>query len=223
MSILFYDEAIFQTNRPGLTTVQWKKQTIVDDAPVDVTAWTTEGVTESFNGNYYLRVPIEDTDPDPLLIVADTGEGGGISFSKAILALKFKPESLTEVKSGGGILHARIAGGSLSPEKYLEIIQGEEKVITFIVEADGRFDNAVATSIEVRIQDPRGNKVYIGNANIERVCEQLDIQVIRATITEMASLSLIQGIAKIEISFDDQKARLSHALKIIEDIEVEGS
>lgn len=220
MAVLFQDKLIFQTSRPDLLTVRWKKVTIVAGAPVDVTAWSTTGVVEVLNGNYYIVVPIEDTDPDPTIIVVDTGDGSE-TYTRAVVSLGFSPQSLLDVQSGGGVLFGRIGASSLSPENYLEIVQGEEKLITFVVEAIGRFDLASAGEISVRIKDPRGNAIEIDNESIERTCEELDVQVIRAAITAEDSMVLQSGVARIEIQFDNQKAVLKHHLKIIEDIEIE--
>lgn len=218
MAIEFYDEPIFQTPTPGLTTVRWKLVTIVDDAVVEVTDWSTEDVVEVAEGNYYMRIPIDDTYPSPLIIIADTGEPQ--PFTRAILALKFRPETLTEVKSGGGTLSARIGYGSLSRRgEYLEIVQGEHRDLTIIVEADGRFDNAVAEEITVRIKDPKKNVVTIPNGEIARITERLDIQVIIVGLSPAYTGSLQGGVCEFDIVFDSQIAKMKHAVKIIEDIE----
>jgi hypothetical protein len=118
-------------------------------------------------------------------------------------------------KSGGGTLQAKIGEASLAPSKFLEIIQGEEKIITFVVEADGRFDLASAGSISVKLADPFGNVVTKTNANIDRVAEELDVQVFRTTLSPLETATLRGGLLRIEIAFDDQKARLTHALKMV--------
>lgn len=128
----------------------------------------------------------------------------------------FTSEGGASASSGGGVVNARIAYTSLSPDEYLEIIQGEEKVITFICEADGRFDQAEADEIAVKFKDPSGNIVLIPNDFIERVCEELDVQVFRATLTPEYSESLEEGLLRIEISFDTQKAVVTHTMKIVE-------
>jgi hypothetical protein len=219
MAVLFIDDVIFQTPRPGLATVRWRKKAVVSGALVDITDWSTEGVLEVSPGDYYIPVPINNTDPEVTLIVADTGDGE--PFSRTVKALKFEPETLAEINSGGGVLLGRIGTSSLARDKYLEVVQGEEKTITFIVEADGRLDQAVADEIVVRFQDPRKNKVLIPNSFIERVCEELDVQIIRATLSKEDTLVLQSGICRIEISFDSQKAVLKQHLKILEDIDVQ--
>lgn len=120
--------------------------------------------------------------------------------------------------SGGGTLNGRIGAASLTQSNYLEIIQGEEKTVTFIVEADGRFVTDVFDSISVKIMDSAGTVVSIANSAIERVCQQLDVQVFRCTLSEVQSASLLDGVAQIEVSFDSQKARLTQAVNIIKQI-----
>lgn len=121
-------------------------------------------------------------------------------------------------RSGGGVLNARIAYSSLAPDEFLEIIQGEEKLLTFIVEADGRFDSASANLISVKIKDPTGETVNKTNDDITRVTEELDIQVFRTTLTTSETNSLSGGLARIEIVLDTQKAVLTHAVKVIESL-----
>jgi hypothetical protein len=118
--------------------------------------------------------------------------------------------------SGGGILSARIAFSSLTRSKYLEIIQGEEKILTFIVEADGRFDNASADAITVKLMDPAGNLVSKSDADITRITEELDVQVFRVTLDSDDTTLLETGLIRIEIAFDSQKAVLTHVMKVIE-------
>jgi hypothetical protein len=118
--------------------------------------------------------------------------------------------------SGGGILHAKIASSSLNPDEFLEVIQGEEKILTFIVEADGRFDNATAEEISVKLADTKGNSVVLEDIDVERITEELDIQVFRVTLTPEQTASLEGGLLRIQISFDTQKAILTHSMKIRE-------
>lgn len=120
--------------------------------------------------------------------------------------------------AGGGVLNARIAYASLTAEKYLEIIQGEEKVLTFIVEADGRFDVASASAISVKIKDPEGNVVEKSDSDITRITEELDVQVFRVTLTPDDTNALDGGLARFEIAFDTQKAILTHVVKVVESL-----
>lgn len=124
--------------------------------------------------------------------------------------------------SGGGILSARIGVVSLTSNDYLEIIQGEEKIVTIIIEAHGRFDTEQFDSISVKMADTEGNTVEKTeeDESIERVCEALDVQVIRCTLSPDDTASLVDGLLQIEITLDSQKARLTHALKVLEQIEV---
>jgi hypothetical protein len=129
--------------------------------------------------------------------------------------------------SGGGTLRAMIGTSSLSSDDFLEIIQGESKVITFIVEAVGRFLKDNFDLITVKFADVAGTTVQKSeddiDAPIERICEAGDVQVIRCHLAPEDTISLVEGMIKIEIAFDTQKARLSHSLKIVEDIEEVGS
>lgn len=214
--IIYYDEVVFQTTRPGLPTVRWKKVTIADDAVEDITDWSTEGVVEVAAGMYYVPVPIEDDDPTPIIIVMDTGETEPLV--RAVKAVNFDPARLVTTKSGGGVLTARIGISQLNRSKFLEIIQGEEKDLTLIVEAEGRFDLESASEITVTLADPSGNKITKADEDITRVCEELDVQVIRLTLEEDETSILTSGLCIIEVSFDGQKAQLKQSLKIIESI-----
>lgn len=118
--------------------------------------------------------------------------------------------------SGGGILSARIGYSSLTPDEFLEIIQGEEKTITFVVEADGRFEQESATEIRVGFRCPEGNTIIKEDDDIERVCEAFDVQVIRTTLTPNETYELTEGLLRMEIAFDAQKAGLTRAIKIVE-------
>ena len=121
-------------------------------------------------------------------------------------------------RSGGGVLTAKVSDSSLAPNKFLEIIQGEEKKVTFIVTAEGRFDVPSAQNITVKFRDTKKNVIVVENEDIERVCEALDIQVLRATILPEKTQQLVNGLVRIELSFDDQKAVLTHSMKILEGI-----
>jgi hypothetical protein len=133
----------------------------------------------------------------------------------------------TNIKTSGGTFHAQISNSSLHPRKYLEIIQGEEKIITFIVEPlSGLFDQATPEFLEVKIADPLGTLVTITDASgsdsdsgeLERLTQELEVQVFRITLTSDDTRVLSSGVAKIEITIDTQKARLTQALKVVEEL-----
>lgn len=125
--------------------------------------------------------------------------------------------------SGGGILSARIGIVSLTSSDFLDVVQGEEKSITFIVEAHGRFITDVFEAIVVKMQDADGTTITKTEEDnsIVRVCEALDVQVIRCVLSEEDTESLVAGLLQIELAFDSQKARLTHSLRIIDQILVE--
>lgn len=129
-------------------------------------------------------------------------------------------EASQDVLSGGGTLNARIGTVSLSELDYLEIVQGEQKVITFIVEAHGRFVTDSFGSIVVKIADPEGTVITKteDDDSVIRVCEALDVQVLRCVLSEQDTAALTAGLCKIEIAFDSQKARLTHSIKILDAI-----
>jgi hypothetical protein len=127
------------------------------------------------------------------------------------------------LKSGGGVLHARV--GELPAEiiqNFYEIVQGETKTLTFIVVAVGRFEVAECDAIVCKFADTTNNVVVIEEddyGNIQRVCQELDIQVIRCTLSSEQTASLTPGMLRAEISFDQQKAALHYTLKMIEQID----
>lgn len=123
-----------------------------------------------------------------------------------------------EPKSGGGILTAHISEvPSLPlPKDYMEVIQGEEKILTFIVTASGRFDRAVVDSITVKFRGPTGTVITkTEDGSILRVCQELDVQVIRVTLTPEDTVSLTDGLLHVELAFDLQKAVVTNSLKLI--------
>jgi hypothetical protein len=127
-----------------------------------------------------------------------------------------------ESHSGGGVLNARIAYSSLTPEDFLQIVQGEEKLITFIVEATGRFISQSCTNIVVKFADAAGTVVIkdeYESGDLERVTEELDVQILRCLLSASETASLVAGLLIIEIAFDNQKARLTHSLNLLEQIE----
>lgn len=116
-------------------------------------------------------------------------------------------------------LNARIGASSIYPNEYLEIIQGEEKELTFIVESDDGFVDSTPTTITAKFEDPEGNKVTISNGSVVRVCEDSYVQVIRLTLSPANTNTLVGGVIKIELSFDSQKAILTHSMKVVERIQ----
>lgn len=165
---------------------------------------------------------VDNAEPDLTAITTALDDIKGAGFNETFDSLdairtRIDLTPLTG-SSGGGVLEARIADSTLSPKKYLEIIQGEEKAITFIVDAIGRFDNAVATNIEVKIRSAGKGTVpiiTIPNEDIVRLCEELDVQVFRLVLDEEQTAMLNNGVATIEITFDLQKALLKQSLKIV--------
>jgi hypothetical protein len=121
---------------------------------------------------------------------------------------------VTVGRTGGGTLKGKVSASSCLPSEYMEIIQGEEKVITFIVEAEGRFDLASAGQVRAAIQDPAGTTIIKNDSDIERVCEQLDVQVIRVTLDAEDTQQLSSGLLKIELAFDAQKCRITQAVRV---------
>ncbi len=142
--------------------------------------------------------------------IEDTGTNGSFITSYEI--------AIPEVGSGGGVVSVRIGVASLTPEEYLEIVQGEQKTITFIAEAKGRFNQAVADEITVKFRDPKKVVQTVEGDAIERVTQELDIQVFRGTLTSEQTLAMAPGLSLIEIAFDEQKATASYAVNILEAI-----
>lgn len=181
-----------------------------------------------------VTVSVYDSDGDYLVSLSanDVGEAGQlrISYSDPDVILPvwkdfniLSPSGYAMLEGSGGagaaLLSARVSYSSINPRKgYTEIIQGEEKVITFIVEADGRFDQAVPDDITVTFADPEGNVVTKSNATITRLAEELDIQVFRVSLDSTDTNTLVDGLAKIEIKVDTQKAYLTHSMKVVEAI-----
>ena len=120
--------------------------------------------------------------------------------------------------SGGGSLEGKLADSSLINKKYVDIIQGEEKILTFIVQANGRFVNAEPTDITVKFTDSGkgSNKVIITKVNgqVTRITEEYDIQVFRVTLDPEDTEDLKTGNVTIDISFDNQKCRIEQAMRI---------
>lgn len=121
--------------------------------------------------------------------------------------------------AGGGVLMAEINNSTLTPDEYLDIVQGEDKIVTFITTVKGRFIDATPTNITVQFRDTKKHVITVPNSEIERVCEEFDVQVFRAHLTPIQTATLVGGLAIIEITIDTQKAILKHSLRIIEDIE----
>lgn len=121
--------------------------------------------------------------------------------------------------SGGGVLFAQIGVLALAPDEFYEVVQGENKVITFVVGVKGRFQQAIATDISVKLRDIKKDSQTVTNDAINRVTQELDIQVFRATITAIQTAALNPGLIQVEISLDDQKTVLTHSLKLLEAIE----
>ena len=117
--------------------------------------------------------------------------------------------------AGGGTLSAKIADSTLSPKKRLEIVGGEQKTITLITEANGRFNSATPTDITIKVKDAAGTTITKSNASVTRVTEEADIQVDRITLTPSETTSLRAGYVTVEINVDGQKAILTTSLFII--------
>ncbi|MEO0249733.1 MAG: hypothetical protein ABIN58_09425, partial [candidate division WOR-3 bacterium] len=77
--------------------------------------------------------------------------------------------------------------------------------------------------ITVKIKDVKKNLVVKRETDpdnpIQRVAQELDVQVLRCTLLPEDTEDLVSGIVKIEISFDNQKAILSYAMKVLETVQ----
>lgn len=119
--------------------------------------------------------------------------------------------------SGGGGLGLIAYVGSVSKKaKVYDIVQGEQRAVTILVEAESNFADTTPTSISVVIEDDAGNLVTKNNASITRVLEDSKFQVIRFTLSTADTESLSSGYAKVEISFDNEKALVKNAIRIVE-------
>ena len=116
--------------------------------------------------------------------------------------------------AGGGTLTAKVGDSTLSPRKRLEVIGGEQKTITLITEANGRFNDATPTDITIKLKDSAGTTITKTNASVTRITEEADIQVDRITLTPSETNSLVAGYVIIELNFDGQKALLKTSLYI---------
>lgn len=139
-----------------------------------------------------------------------------------LTAFPFRWNGLREssLNSGGGFLRGIIGHTALAPDNTLEIIQGEAKTILFAIEPNGRFDLDVFEEITVKFADPDGTVVTKteDDGAVERVTQEYDIQVIRCTLDEDDTRELTGGLLHIEIAFDSQKVRMSHAMRIAEEL-----
>lgn len=122
-------------------------------------------------------------------------------------------------QSGGGVLFAVVGAVAVSPDEYYEIVQGESKLLLFIVGVKGRFAQAVPDEITVKLRDTKKVTQTVVNASITRIAQELDAQMFRAAITAEQTAALFPGLIQVEISIDNQKTVLTHSLKLVEAIE----
>lgn len=87
------------------------------------------------------------------------------------------------------------------------------------MEAKGRFVQPEAEEITVKFRDPKKVVQTVEGDAIERVTEELDIQVFRATLTAIQTAAMSSGLSVIEIAFDSQKTVITHAVNVLEAIE----
>lgn len=190
-------------------------QVIADDYTL-VISRTTSGIHLIFDGDGFGEYAKTITLPTGLtqgFVVWDDGSRHGTSEAFNLIESSGGGGS---ADSGGGIVRGWIAHSSLSPDEYLQIIQGEEKILTFVCEANGRFDQTSADEIQVIIQDVEGNVILKVDSDVTRVCEQLDVQVFRITLSPTNTNTLQEGLLSIEVSFDTQKCRIEHTMKVLE-------
>ncbi len=183
---------------------------IDDAAPVALTNGATEIDSVASKGWYKIALTTAERIGTKFLFT-------GVSATTATQVVAV-PATYLSADSGGGVLNARIAYSSLAPDNFLLVVQGEEKILTFIVEADGRFDETSANLISVKLKDPSGNTVTKLNSTINRVTEESDIQVFRTTLSPSDTNALGAGLLRIEVAFDSQKAVLTHTLKVVESL-----
>lgn len=120
--------------------------------------------------------------------------------------------------AGGGVLIAYLGFTSSHPGDYYNIVQGEQKRLTLVVEAIGRFVASSATSITVSFQDSAGVTVSVVNADVTRVTEAIDLQVLRVTLSAIQTAAMAPGVVQVELDFDNQKAILQNSIQIVKEL-----
>lgn len=96
----------------------------------------------------------------------------------------------------------------------VDIIQGEQKVITLISEDSSGFPSAEPTSIEVKLQDSARHVLTKSNGDIERLLEDEHIQVVRFTLTPTDTALLEPGFIKLQIAYDLVRSLLELPIKV---------
>lgn len=119
------------------------------------------------------------------------------------------------------IVNARIGVPTLTQSAYVEVIQGEDRSCLFIVE--GRFDDPTPADIIVKFRDVESVQATVENADIERLCEDEEIQVFRLILPAADTILFTPGLLRVEIRIDTQRAVLTQSMKVIETIVDEGS
>lgn len=116
--------------------------------------------------------------------------------------------------SGIGI-SAKI-GSIIKSDLVYDIVQGEDRTISIFAEGSPTFANISPTAITVVFEDSDGTQVTIANSDITRILEDSKYQVIRFLLEATDSDDLDPGYITIEVSFDDEKAQIKNAVRIVE-------
>lgn len=121
--------------------------------------------------------------------------------------------------AGGLRLQGRF--GSFNPVDgdYIDVVQGEQKKLLIILEAvTGALPVDTPLDVAIEFADVQSNKVTIANADVTRVLSRVDLQVYEITLTTANTAALSAGALKVEVTADNQKARLDEMVRIIGEI-----
>ena len=146
--------------------------------------------------------------------IDDTLEDNGGTYRFSADALAEAPTS--ESATAGGLSFV-VYVGSVDPDRPVtDVVQGETKQLTFVVQARGSFATATPTAITVKFKDEEGNLVTVANGDIDRITEDFNFQVFRLSLTGVSTATLQPGYLSVEITIDTEKAQVREGLRVVE-------
>ncbi len=118
---------------------------------------------------------------------------------------------------GSGILRVSIDGAS--PEnQILDVFQGEQKTIKFIITTSGAFDNSVPVSVGMKISDSVGLLLILGPDRVSVVGGDYNVQVVSVTLTAAETNAFVADFLSVYVLLDSQIGRLGNNLRIQQSI-----